>query len=441
MSDALTSEGVSTKRLKVAERAKREPEARLLALARLIDEEMLTEAYERIRNDAAVGVDGIKKEEWGKALLVNIKGLHERMKQGRYRHQPVRRVHIPKESGKTRPIGISCIEDKVVQNALTMVLEIIYEPVFLECSYGFRPGRNAHDALRTLNAECMSGKINWVLEADIESYFDSIDRKQLMEMLRQRVNDESFMRLVGKCLHVGVLDGEQYTEPSTGTAQGSSLSPILGNVYLHHVLDVWFEREAKPRLKGHACLVRYADDFVIGFELEHDARRVMEALSKRMARFGLRLHPEKTRLLPFNKPPSGQSGGKGPGNFDFLGFTLYWRRTRRGKWAQNFRTRKARLRRSQQAIDDFCQRQRHKSVKEQHAALCRRVHGHINYFGVNGNYASVAGLVRATERSWFKWLRRRSNRTRLTWQRFRELLRAFPLPSPQVKVQLWAALT
>ena len=441
MSDAQTSEGVSTKRLKVAERAKREPEARLLALARLIDEEMLTEAFERIRNDAAVGVDGIKKEEWGKALLVNIKGLHERMKQGRYRHQPVRRAHIPKESGKTRPIGISCIEDKVVQNALTMVLEIIYEPVFLECSYGFRPGRNAHDALRTLNAECMSGKINWVLEADIESYFDSIDRKQLMEMLRQRVNDESFMRLIGKCLHVGVLDGEQYTEPSTGTAQGSSLSPILGNVYLHHVLDVWFEREAKPRLKGHACLVRYADDFVIGFELEHDARRVMEALSKRMARFGLRLHPEKTRLLPFNKPPSGQGGGKGPGNFDFLGFTLYWRRTRRGYWAQNFRTRRARLRRSQQAIDDFCQSQRHKSVKEQHAALRRRVHGHINYFGVNGNLASVAGLVRATERSWCKWLRRRSNRTRLTWQHFRELLRAFPLPRPQVKVQLWAALT
>jgi RNA-directed DNA polymerase len=207
------------------------------------------------------------------------------------------------------------------------------------------------------------------------------------------------------------------------------------------VLDVWFEREAKPRLKGHACLVRYADDFVIGFELEHDARRVMEALSKRMARFGLRLHSEKTRLLPFKRPPSGQSGGKGPGNFDFLGFTLYWRRTRRGNWAQNFRTRKARLRRSQQAIDDYCQSQRHKSVKEQHAALRRRVHGHINYFGVNGNIASVAGLVRATERSWCKWLRRRSNRTRLTWQRFRELLRAFPLPRPQVKVQLWAALT
>jgi RNA-directed DNA polymerase len=441
MSDAPTSEGVTTKRLKVAERAKREPEARLLALARLIDEEMLKEAYERIRKDAAVGVDGVKKEDWGKALDANIKGLRERMKQGRYRHQPIRRAYIPKESGKHRPIGISCIEDKVVQNALTMVLEIIYEPVFLECSYGFRPGRNAHDALRTLNAESMRGKINWVLEADIESYFDSIDRKQLMEMLRQRVNDESFMRLIGKCLHVGVLEGEQYTEPGTGTAQGSSLSPILGNVYLHHVLDVWFEREAKPRLKGHAYLARYADDYVIGFELEHDARRVMEALSKRMMKYGLRLHAEKTRLFPFNKPPSGQSGGKGPGSFDFLGFTLYWRRTRRGNWAQNFRTRTARLRRSKQAIDDFCQSQRHKSIKEQHASLRRRVHGHINYFGVNGNLSSVAGLVRATERSWYKWLRRRSNRTRLTWQRFQMLLRAFPLPAPQVKVSLWTKLT
>jgi group II intron reverse transcriptase/maturase len=322
-----------------------------------------------------------------------------------------------------------------------MVLELIYEPVFLDCSYGFRPGRNAHEALRTLNAECMRGNINWVLEADIEAYFDSIDRKQLMEMLRQRVNDESFMRLIGKCLHVGVLEGEQYSEPSTGTAQGSSLSPILGNVYLHHALDVWFEREAKPRLKGRAYLVRYADDFVIGFEQEHDARRVKEALSKRMAKYGLRLHAEKTRLFPFNRPPSGQGGGKGSGTFDFLGFTLYWRRTRRGNWAQNFKTRKARLRRSRQAIDDFCRSQRHRPLKEQHAALRRRLHGHINYFGVNGNFHSVAGLVRAAERSWYKWLRRRSNRTRLTWQRFGKLLRAFPLPAPRVRVQLWAMLT
>jgi RNA-directed DNA polymerase len=440
MSDAITSEGVSTKLLKIAERAKREPEAQLLGLARLIDERLLKEAYGRIRKDAAVGVDGVSKEQWGKALVSKIKALHTRMKQGHYRHQPVRRVHIPKESGKTRPIGISCIEDKVVQNALTMVLEIAYEPVFLECSYGFRPGRSAHDALRKLNAACMRGEVNWVLEADIESYFDSIDRKKLMEMLRLRVNDESFVRLVGKCLHVGVLDGEQYTEPETGTAQGSALSPMLGNIYLHHVLDAWLEREVRPRLQGKVCLVRYADDLVIGFELQRDAQRVMEVLPKRMARYGLRLHPEKTRLLPFMKPPRRQSGGKGPGTFDFLGFTLLWRRTRRGHWAQNFKTRKARLQRSREAIDDFCRRYRHQPIKKQHAALCRRIRGHINYFGVNGNLASVAWLVRAAERIWFRWLRRRSNRARLNWQRFGRLLRAFPLPRPRIYVQLWATL-
>ena len=219
----------------------------------MIDEEMLTEAFDRIRNDAAVGVDGVKKEQWGKPLEANIKALHERMKRGRTATSQSGVCTSPRLTGKTRPIGISCIEDKVVQNALTMVLGHLRAGIS-ECSYGFRPGRNAHDALRTLNAACMRGKFNWVLEADIESYFDSIDRKQLMEMLRQRVNDESFMRLVGKCLHVGVLDGAEYTEPDIGTAQGSSLSPMLGNVYLHHVLDVWLEREVKPRLRGKLAL-------------------------------------------------------------------------------------------------------------------------------------------------------------------------------------------
>ena len=441
MSDAQTSKDLSPKLMKVAERAKRDREARLLALAYLMDEELLKEAFDRVRKDAAVGVDGVTKEQYGVHLDDNIRALHTRMKEGRYRHQPIRRVHIPKAPGKTRPIGISTIEDKVVQNALKMVLEAIYEQDFMDCSYGFRPGRSAHDALRTLNAACMRGEVNVVLEADIESFFDSIDRKKLMEMLRQRVNDESFMRLVGKCLHVGVLDGEDYTEPDVGTAQGATLSPMLGNIYLHHVLDVWLDREVKPRLRGKTCLVRYADDLVIGFERPEEAEMVMAMLQQRMAEYGLRLHPEKTRLVPFRKPPPRQDGGKGPGTFDFLGFTLLWQKTRKGLWGQNFKTRKARLQRAKQALNDFCRRRRHEPVKEQHASLCRRINGHINYFGVNGNVASVARLVRAAERIWYRWLRRRSNRTRLNWQRFGDLLRAFPLPRPRVKVQLWAKLT
>ncbi len=328
-----------------------------------------------------------------------------------------------------------------MQNALTMVLEVLYEPVFLDCSYGFRRGRSAHDALRTVNAACMRGEVSWVLEADIESFFDSIDRKKLMEMLRQRVNDESFLRLVGKCLHVGVLDGEEYTEPDVGAAQGSALSPMLGNIYLHYVLDVWLDREVRSQLRGKVCLVRYADDLVIGFERREDAEKVMAMVYQRMAEYGLRLHPEKTRLVHFERPPRWPDGGKGPGTFDFLGFTLLWRRTRKGKWGQNFRTRKARLQRAKMALNDYCRRHRHESVKEQHASLCRRISGHINYFGVNGNIASVAQLVRAAERIWHKWLQRRSQRTRLTWQRFKDLLKAFPLPRPSVKVQLWAQLT
>jgi group II intron reverse transcriptase/maturase len=287
----------------------------------------------------------------------------------------------------------------------------------------------------------MRGEVNVVLEADIESFFDSIDRKKLMEMLRQRVNDESFLRLVGKCLHVGVLDGEEYTEPDVGTAQGSVLSPMLGNIYLHHVLDVWLDREVKPRLRGRACLVRYADDLIIGFERPEEAELVMGMLRQRMAEYGLRLHPQKTRLVPFRRPPPWQLGRKGPGTFDFLGFTLLWQKTRKGHWGQNFRTRKARLQRAIQALNDFCRSHRHEPVKEQHASLCRRIRGHLNYFGVNGNIDRLSRLVRAAERIWYRWLRRRSNRTRLNWQRFGDLLRAFPLPRPSIKVQLWARLT
>jgi group II intron reverse transcriptase/maturase len=260
MGNAKTLQEVLPKLMRVAERAKREPETRLLSLAHLVDKDLMREAFRRIRKDAAVGVDGVTKEHYGQQLEENLQQLHTRMKEGRYRHQPIRRVYIPKAPGKRRPIGISTIEDKVVQNALTMVLEQLYEPVFLDCSYGFRPGRSAHEALRTVNAACMRGEVNWVLEADIESFFDSLDRKKLMEMLRQRVNDEDFARLVGKCLHVGVLDGAEYSEPEVGTAQGSALSPMLGNIYLHHVLDVWLDREVKPQLRGKSCLVRYADD-------------------------------------------------------------------------------------------------------------------------------------------------------------------------------------
>ena len=332
---------------------------------------------------------------------------------------------------------VSALEDKIVQDAVREVLEVVYEQDFLDCSYGFRPKRSAHDAVRALDRAAHQGKVSWILEADIVSFFDSLDRTQLKEMLQIRVVDGSLLRLIGKCLHVGVLDGEEYSEPERGATQGSVLSPLLGNVYLHYVLDVWFEQEVKPRLRGEATLIRYADDFLIGFEHHDDAERVQAVLGKRMERYGLTLHPDKTRLVAFARPPASQRSGKGPNTFDFLGFTFYWRRTRSGRWAMWCKTRHARLRRAMQSVAEWCRRYRHLPVQEQHAALTRRLVGHFNYFGVNGNFRSLAWLVEVTRRVWFKWLRRRSQRTRLTWERFELLLARFPLPRPRITVRIW----
>lgn len=436
MTDASTSEAMSPELLKVAERAKREPEGKFHSLAHLLTEDALARSFQRLRKGAAVGVDGVTKEKYGQQLAENLRGLLARLKAKQYRHQPIRRVHIPKEQGKTRPIGISTVEDKVVQGAVREELEAIYEQDFLDCSHGFRPGRSAHDAIRALNRMAQGGETNWLLEADIKGFFDNIDRTKLMEMLQLRVCDGSLLRLVGKCLHVGVLDGEEYTTPEEGTAQGSVISPMLGNIYLHYVLDRWFEDEVKPHIRGKATLVRYADDFVIGFAHREDAERVMRVLHQRMGKYGLQLHPDKTRLLAFGRPSNGTTGG-GPTSFDFLGFTHYWRRTRAGHWAVACKTRCARLSKAIKAIYNWCRDQRHLEVKVQHAALVRRIEGHFNYFGVNGNTKALARLVRGVERAWQKWLNRRSQHAHMPWERFQTLLKSFPLPKPRVKVQIW----
>ena len=367
MSDAETSRRVSPGLLKVAERAKRHPEVKMLALAHHIDEPALERAFRRLRSNAAVGVDGCTVDQYGERLAENLQTLRARMKAGQYRHQPIRRVNIPKENGTTRPIGVSTVEDKIVQGALRDVLEAIYEQDFLDCSYGFRPGRGAHDAIRALQGVFDAGEANYIVEADIVSFFDSIDRKVLMEMLRDRIADETLMRLVGKCLHVGILDGERILEPDEGTAQGSSLSPLLGNIYLHHVLDVWFQREVQPRLQGRSALVRYADDFVLCFQREDDAERVWKVLESRFGKFGLTLHPKKTRRFGFRAPRDGDDDGGA--TFDFLGFTAHWRRTRSGMQRVAFRTRGARLRRAINAASEWCRRHRHHSIEEQYLAL------------------------------------------------------------------------
>jgi group II intron reverse transcriptase/maturase len=409
----------------------------MLALAHHLDVEALERAYKRIRANAAVGIDGVTKKAYGENLERNLQELHHRLKTMQYRHRPIRRLYIEKEGGKQRPIGISCLEDKIVQDALRELLEAIYEQDFMDCSYGFRPGRSPHDALRALNRAIRGGRVNWLIEADIVSCFDRIERSKLEELLEQRIADKSLMRLIGKCLHVGIFDRGVELMSETGTVQGSTLSPLLANVYLHTVLDVWFEQDVRPRLKGKAVLIRYCDDFVVGCARQDDAEQVMRWLGKRLGHFGLELHPEKTRLMDFRRPYLNHRG-KGPGTFDFLGFTHFWRRTRKsGRWQPACKTRVGRLRRAKKAVHDWCRRHRHQSVPEQHAALVRRIQGHFNYFGIRGNLKSLGVLIQSARRSWFKWLKRRSQRSRLTWKRFCDLLKDFPLPRPKERLCLW----
>jgi len=429
---------VSTKLERIADLAKRKRGVALLTLAHHIDIEWLEEARRRIRKDGAVGVDGRTSAEYAENLEENLRSLLDRAKSGdHYRAPPVRRVHIPKGDGsKTRPIGIPTFEDKLLQKAVAMVLEAVYEQDFLPCSYGFRPRRGAHDALEALWKEMMSMGGGWVLEGDIENFFDSVDHAKLREVLSQRVRDGVLIRLIGKWLNAGVMEDGEVRHPETGTPQGGVISPLLANIFLHEVLDVWWTRDVRTRLRGRAALIRYADDFVLVFETEEDARRVAEVLPKRFEKYGLRLHPEKTRLVRFEKPasPPPPPGGEGgvPTSFDLLGFTHFWGKSLKGHWVVKRKTAKDRFSRTLRRIATWCRLNRHLPIREQHSALVRKLRGHDAYFGITGNAESLGLLRHWVQRIWQKWLNRRSWKARMTWTRMHRLLGIFPLPPARV---------
>jgi RNA-directed DNA polymerase len=427
MKETPSSENVSTRLERIAKLAKEVRGVPLTTLSHHIDIEWLREAYRHTRKDGATGIDGQTGQEYAVELDANLTRLLSRAKSGDgYRAPPVRRVHIPKGSGsKTRPIGIPTFEDKVLQRAVVMVLEAVYEQEFLDCSYGFRPGRSAHQALEALRSETMQVGGGWVLEADIESFFDSVDHAKLREILSQRVRDGVLLRLIGKWLNAGVMESGNVHYPNAGTPQGGVISPLLANVYLHEVLDEWFEHEVKPRMSGRTLLVRYADDFVVLFEQEDDARRVMDVLAKRFAKYGLRLHPEKTRLLQFRRPSS--PTGQKPGSFDLLGFTHFWAKSRMGKWVLKRKTMPARFSRALRDISAWCRKHRHWKVVDQHAALSRKLRGHDAYYGITGNSRALSTLRHWTCHVWKKWLGRRSNRP-WSWEQMDRLLARFPLP-------------
>lgn len=420
----------------IAELAKQAPSLCFTTLAHHIDLQWLHTAYQRTRRDGAVGVDGQTAEDYAAHLMDNLQGLLDRAKSGTYRAPPVRRVHIPKGTGKeTRPIGIPTFEDKVLQRAVVMALEPVYEQDFYDCSYGFRPGRSAHQALQTVWESLMAVGGGWVVEVDIRKFFDTLDHSRLRELIQRRVRDGVLLRLIGKWLNAGVLEDGSLTTPEAGTPQGGVISPLLANIYLHYVLDEWFEQEVKPRLRGRAFLIRYADDFVIGFTGEEDARRVLEVLPKRFAKYGLTLHPDKTRLVPFARPSQRPDSGGAPprpGTFDLLGFTHYWGRSRRGDWVVQRRTAADRFSRVVKKIAQWCRLERHAPVAEQHQHLSQQLRGHDAYYGITGNYRLLDRLRRVVERVWRKWLARRDRAGPLAWDRFGWLLERFPLPAARV---------
>jgi RNA-directed DNA polymerase len=435
------SETVSTKLQRIAELAQEAPGRAFLSLAHHVDLEFLQEAFRRTRKDGATGVDGQTGAAYEEALEENLRSLLERFKSGRYHAPPVRRTYVPKGDGsRTRPIGIPTFEDKVLQRAVTMVLEAVYERDFLDCSYGYRPGRSAHQALDALQRGLLTMRGGWVLEVDIQSFFDTLDHRQLRSFLDQRVRDGVLRRTIDKWLAAGVLEGAALSHPDAGTPQGGVVSPLLANVYLHEVLDRWFAEVVKPRLTGRAFMIRFADDVVLVFSDEGDACRVMNVLPKRLGKYGLTLHPTKTRLLNFRpaaKPPAGTPPQQGGRSFDFLGFTHFWGRSRRGAWVAKRKTASSRFGRALKRIAQWIRAHRHDSLPEQHQQLAQKLRGHYNYYGIPGNFDALRRLREEVRRSWQKWLNRRSVRARMHWERFVLLLERYPLPSPVVTHRYW----
>jgi RNA-directed DNA polymerase len=427
---------VSTKQQRIADLARQSPQMGFTSLAYHIDLEWLSSAYQRTRLDGAVGVDGQSGEDYAENLMGNLRSLLDRAKSGAYHAPPVRRVHIPKggSTTETRPLGIPTFEDKVLQRAVVMVLEAIYEQDFLDCSYGFRPGRSAHQALDALWQHTMSIGGGWIVDVDIRKFFDTIDHSHLRDFLKRRVRDGVLLRLIGKWLNAGVLEDGCITHPEKGSPQGGVISPILANLFLHYVLDEWFEEQVQPRLQGRSFMIRYADDFVMGFSCEADARRVMEVLPKRFEKYGLTIHPEKTRLVPFQRPPhraepADPETRTPPGTFDLLGFTHYWARSRKGNWVVKRKTSASRFRRSLQALSQWCRVNRHQSLEQQHRTLCQKLKGHFGYYGITGNSIALSRYRGTVVKLWRYWLSRRKRKGLLTWDRYvRVVLKRFPLP-------------
>ena len=411
--------------------AMRQPDLVFTSVAHRIDLHLLKKSFRQVRRSKAAGVDKVTAKEYAENLDENLYNLYQRLRRGQYVATPVKRIWIDKEGGRKRPIGITALEDKIVQKAVARILEAIYDVNFYDFSHAYRKGHSQHKALYKLGVQCLWSNIGWIVSADITGLFDNIDWGHLREFIKRRVNDGGILRLIGKWLNAGVMEEGILTYPGKGTPQGSVISPVLSNIFLHHVLDDWFVEEVKPRMVGRCFMIRWADDFIIGCELESDARRIMQALPKRFNRFRLALHSEKTKLIPFKRPNSIE-GGKGGGTFDFLGFTFYWSKSRRGQWAIKKQTARKGLARTMKRLWNWCSYNRHDPIKHQHEELCAKLRGHYQYYGVRCNFQALKVVFMHAEKAWRYWLSRRSHKGVINWKKFEVIRANFPLPKPRI---------
>jgi len=425
-------DNVYTKQQRIAQAAEKYSGESLTNVAQYIDVEWMYCAYEWTRKDGAAGIDGVTAAEYEVGLWERLGKLVELLKSGDYRAPPVKRVYIPKAGSETekRPIGIPTFEDKILQRAIVMALEPILEKEFYDFSYGFRQGKSAHQALNRIWKESMGMNGGYVIDMDISKYFDTIDHKLLREMLNRRVSDGVITRIIGKWLHAGVMDGNKLEHPGKGTPQGGVISPLLSNLFLHEVLDDWFVKVVKPRMRGKASMVRYADDAVIMCEMKEDAERIYKVLGARFEKYGLKIHPEKTKLLDFTKPGEGQK--RGNSSFTFLGFTHYWTKSRKGRWMVGRKTDSKRFQRAISVISAWCKVNRCRPMQEQWEMLKRKITGHYAYYGISLNFRSIAEFYFRVQTVWLKWLNRRGDKGKRNWNSFSDYLKDWPLPKPRI---------
>ena len=422
----------------LATQAKRYPHTAFTTLAHYIDVGLLERAFWRLNPRSSPGVDRVTWQAYKRNLETHLEDLHERLVGGTYRPQVVVRRWIPKDKGKFRPLGIPALEDKIVQRAVAMILEQIYEQDFYDFSFGFRPGLSCHQALHALRQGMLQG-INFVIDCDISSFFDNLRHDELLAILRKRIKDGRLLKLIEMWLKAGIMDGRELVFPEKGSPQGSVISPLLANVYLHEVLDRWFAEVVTAHCHGKVVIYRYADDFVIGCQLESDAERIMRALPQRFARYGLEINREKTKRVDFRRPRWGydpQKHGPKPDTFSFLGFTCYWGKTWKGGHTIKWKTATKRMFRAVRRIWEWCRANRHRPLEEQYAVLCAKLRGHYRYYGVRCNSRCMEWVFDRLKRAWLYWLNRRGGRKRLSWERFEKLLKVYRLPRPKI-MQSW----